>query len=168
MEALTNMQREKLRRLVKLGIIEEEQNIIWDPRGAVRIAHTQGIITSWSDDGHYYTLTIPKVGVKRLRKHRVGEFIVDRLLSVKDALNETVEKESIKELSETSPTESNSEQELEKDATEENQESQNYNKLTVKELRDLCKEYELVGYSSLRREELIEMLKEHDALSTVA
>lgn len=162
---LTAAQKDKLVRLRKLNLIGDDENIINSPRRALVIAYKYNIITSWSDNGQFYTLEFPKTKTKRLRTYEVGEFIADKLLSMKDPLNETATEEPPKE---------NIEEEAKDNPEEEiisevegvsgvgeamvNALSTDYEELTVPELKDLCKELGITGYSTMRRDELIEAL----------
>lgn len=153
---LTVEQKNKLERLRKLKIIEGEENIINNPRRALVVAYKHGAIESWSDNGQFYVVRFAKDKPIRLRTYQVGEFIADRLLSMKDPLDETIEEEATEEPVE-EKEEDNSERESEKDSVEEAG-TKPYAELTVSELKDLCKELGISGYSNMRRGELIEAL----------
>ncbi|MGC9424021.1 Rho termination factor N-terminal domain-containing protein [Vibrio sp.] len=158
---LTKKQEDDLARLKKIAK-DVPDNIVKNPREALKLAFRLGVINHWRDDGNSYLIGFPKLKPVRKRTHQVADFIVDKILSVKDPLNETVEgkpeEEPIQE-----KTEDNSEQESEKDSTEEGTERPlNYDDLTVAELKDLCRERDLSGYSTLRKDELIMMLELDD------
>lgn len=173
--ALTELQRDKLDRLVKLKITKEGEDLIGDPRVAVKIAFRMGLIKSWSDNGRFYTLDIPKVGVEKLRPHAVGEFIVDRILQVKDPLNETQKKESAEDNLE-EEAEDNPEQEPQTDPSEVKGASgvgeamsdfvetkkPDYLGFTNEELRQMCRRRGLTGFTTLKKSELADLLEMDD------
>ncbi len=167
MKPLTKEQKAKLKRLEELEIIEEGKDIISNGREAVKLGFRLKLISSWRDKGRFYVLEIPKMKEQTIRTSEVGEFVVDLILKVKDPLNETLKEESVEELAEEEAHEDSPKSEPEKDLPEEATEKAelplNYNDLTVAELKDLCREREISGFSTMSKAELVEVLEKDDS-----
>jgi hypothetical protein len=158
---LTKEQKDKLARLKKIAK-DVPDNVITSPREALKLAFQLGIVNHWTDTGNSYTIGFPNHKTEQMRTHKVADYITDKILSVKDPLRETV-KEKPKEEPIQKKAKDNPEQESKKDPTEEEPERPlNYDDLTVSELKDLCKDRDLSGYSTLRKDELITMLELDD------
>ena len=130
-----------------LGIFEPGVDIFNNPRVALRKAYEAKLITSWSDDGRHYTVDIPKVGTKKLKNHEVGEFIADRFLQVKDPIDETAKKKTKEDKEEDTPVEA----------------PLDYDNLTIPELKEIFRQRDISGYSTMDKADLIKRLEEDDA-----
>lgn len=155
---LTKEKRDKLARLKKIAK-DVPDSVITDPRETLKLAFRLGVIDHWTDTGNFYMIGFPNHKTEKVRVHSVAEFVADKILSVKDPLNETIEKDPLEELL-VEEEKDNPEQESEKDFSEE---PLNYDELTVAELKELCKNRELSGYSTLKKDELVTMLELDDS-----
>lgn len=153
---ITREQKDKLRRLEDLRVIAPGENPIDDARLALTIAYKMNLIDHWTDHGNFYTIglkTEGKVIEKRLRSNGVGEFIVDRMLSAKDPLDETANQKTSKEKTKT--------EEPQQEGKENPKEPISYNDMTSAELTELLKERDIPSSGS--KADKVKRLEESDA-----
>jgi len=137
---LTKEQKGKIKRLLKLDLIEENQNPIFDERLALKIAVREDIVVHWKDNGVFYIISV--AGEKRpqkVRHHEAGEYVVDAILSNLDPIRLTEDKAPERPLQ--------------------------YESLSLKELGSLLKKRGLGPYGKLSKEERIQRLEHEDSVS---
>ena len=83
-----------IERLTDVGVSGITHRIFTDPREALKVAFKLGVITSWSDNGRFYTVELPSKKVKQLKTKQVCSYMIDRILAAKDPIGETLEEKT--------------------------------------------------------------------------